>query len=489
MSNLKQQGIKALIWDFSGKVATQSAGFIISLFLARLLEPEEFGLAAMIMVIIGMANVFSDVGLGSALIQRRKVLPIHYSSVFYFNIFAGLLLTLATYFSAGWIAAFYQNDALVPLTQVMSISFALNAFSSVQTTKLRKDLNYAALSKANLLTSFAGGVLGIWLAFLGAGVWSLVAQTLASGVIFNVLIWSMSRWKPSLLFSVKALIQLWGFGFRMFLAGFLDAVFTKVDFMIIGKLFIPVTLGYFQRAKSLNSLLAQYSSESFISVLFPLLSQVKNDLPRLQKINVKMMEIICFSAFFLSGGMYLLSEEIIIFIFGEKWRPSVNFFQILALSSYAYPVSAVLVNILKSRGNSKKFLHLEIWKKSLNLTNLSVLYFFGINSYLYGLLVVSTLGIVFNIIFAAREINLSIFNFIEPFVDQAIVAILSTVLTNYLMNLISIPNELLLISKSFIFLVLYFTFSKIFITRAYSSFIQQIISLRKTKNLDNNKAV
>ncbi|MCQ8131006.1 lipopolysaccharide biosynthesis protein, partial [Methylomonas rivi] len=301
MSNLKQQGIKALIWDFSGKVAAQGVGFIISLFLARLLEPEEFGLVAMIMVIIGMANVFSDVGLGSALIQRRKVLPIHYSSVFYFNIFVGLMLTLATYFSACWIAAFYQNDALIPLTQAMSLSFVVNAFSSVQTTKLRKDLNYAALSKANFLASFAGGALGIWLAFQGAGVWSLVTQMLASGVIFNVLIWSMSRWKPSLLFSVKALIQLWGFGFRMFLAGLLDAVFTKLDFMIIGKLFIPVTLGYFQRAKSLNSLLVQYSSESFISVLFPLLSQVKNDLPRFQNINLKMIEIICFGAFFLSG--------------------------------------------------------------------------------------------------------------------------------------------------------------------------------------------
>jgi O-antigen/teichoic acid export membrane protein len=132
MQDLKQQGIKAFIWDFSGKIVTQGMSFIVTIFLARLLDPSEFGLIAMIMVIIGIASVFSDVGLSSALIQRRKLLPIHYSSVFYFNIFVGSILTLITYFSAGWIAKFYQNDALIPLTQVMSISFVINAFSSVQ---------------------------------------------------------------------------------------------------------------------------------------------------------------------------------------------------------------------------------------------------------------------------------------------------------------------------------------------------------------------
>ena len=129
----------------------QGMGFIISIFLARLLEPSDFGLIAVVMVIIVIASVFSDIGLGSALMQRRKLLSVHYSSVFYFNILAGLILALITYFSAGWIGAFYNNDELIPLAQVMSLSFIINAFSSVQSTKLRKKLNYAALTKASFI--------------------------------------------------------------------------------------------------------------------------------------------------------------------------------------------------------------------------------------------------------------------------------------------------------------------------------------------------
>lgn len=479
MSNLKQQGIKALIWDFSGKVAAQGVGFIISLFLARLLEPEEFGLVAMIMVIIGMANVFSDVGLGSALIQRRKVLPIHYSSVFYFNIFVGLLLTLATYFSAGWIAAFYQNDALIPLTQAMSLSFVVNAFSNVQTTKLQRDLNYAALSKANFLASFAGGALGIWLAFHGAGVWSLVAQSLASGIVFNVLIWSMSQWSPSLLFSVKALMQLWGFGFRMFFSALIASVYERLDFLIIGKLFVPATLGYFQRAKSLNNLAVQFSSASLMAVLFPVLSKVQNDLIRLQNITIKVLNIIVFVVFYILGNLYLTAQEIITILFSERWLESVGFFKILVLSGFAYPISALLVSIISSRGNSKAFLRLEIYKKTLASINLFSLYAYGINYYLYGLIITSSFSLILNAIFAAREIKVSARLLINPVFLQLLISIIATLCTISITP-IKFENEIAKMTFTiFAFSILYLLTSFILKAKSLHYFKNEVLYLIK----------
>ena len=257
MNDLKSKAIKAFSWDFSGRLASQGTSFIVSIFLARLLEPSEFGLVAMVMVIIGMASVFSDIGLSGALIQRRRLLPVHYSSVFYFNVFAGSLLTGITYFAAGWIGTFYGNEALVPLAKILSPLFLINALSSVQATQLRKQLNYGVLVKAGFTASAVSGVIGIWMAYTGAGVWSLVAQSLSQGVIYNLLIWSFGRWVPSLSFSLKALMQLWGYGFRMFLSGLLDAIFTRLDFLIIGKMFLPQTLGFFERAKSLNLMVVQ----------------------------------------------------------------------------------------------------------------------------------------------------------------------------------------------------------------------------------------
>ncbi len=304
MSTLKQQGTKAFLWDFTGKMATHGMGFVVSIFLARLLTPTDFGLVAMVMVIIGVARIFSDVGLGAALIQRRRVLPIHYASVFFFNISVGTLLSLITFFSAPLIADFYDNEALIPLAQTISISFIIGAFSAVQTTKLRKELNYAVLTRAGVTASLLSGIVGVGLAFYGAGVWALVAQSLFQGIFYNIFIWRTSHWKPTFSFSLKALMQLWAFGFHMFLSGLLNTIFASLDTLIIGKIFPPATLGYFNRAKSLNQMAITYSSGSLMSVLFPVLSKVQNDLPRFQHIIKKSLGIIVFIIFFLLGGLY-----------------------------------------------------------------------------------------------------------------------------------------------------------------------------------------
>ena len=481
MSSLKAQGTKAFIWDFFGKMATHGMGFVVSIFLARLLEPSDFGLIAMVMVIIGIASVFTDVGLGGALIQRRRVHPVHYSSVFYFNIVIGLFLTLITYYSAPWIREFYNNDELLPLTQVMSFSFILGALSSVQSTRLRKELNYALLTKIGLISSLASGIIGISLAFWGAGVWSLVVQTLSMGIMYNILIWTAGHWKPTLEFSWKALTQLWGFGFRMFLSGMLDAIFTRIDFLIIGKLFPPATLGYFQRAKSLNSMVVQYSSGSLMAVLFPVLSKVQNDLPRFQDIIMKSLGIISFVVFLLLGGLYLVSEELIVLLFSDKWLPSVAFFKILVLSGFAYPISALLVNVLSSRGNSKAFLRLEIYKKFIATVNFLVLYYFGINAFLYGLVVQATLGVSLNILFASREIKLPFYLFAKPILSQMSITVVAVVLTALITQNIELMDIIMLIIKGSLFTLLYFLFNFVMKTSSFEYTLVEIMPIIKNK--------
>lgn len=473
MSDLKAQGTKAFIWDFSGKMAMHGTGFIVTIFLARLLEPAEFGLVAMVMVIIGIAQIFTDVGLGSALIQRRRVLPVHYSSVFYFNILIGFLLTLITFLSASLIADFYNNDQLIPLAQVMSLAFIINAFSSVQATKLRKEINYAALTKANFIASLLSGIMGVFLALNGGGVWSLVAMTLSRGVIFNIYLWMVSEWFPALVFSFKALVQLWGFGFRMFLSGLLDTVFTRLDVMIIGKLFTPATLGFFERAKSLDQMVVTYSSGSLMSVLFPILSKVQKDLPRFQNIIIRSLGILSFVVFMLLGLMYLIGEELIIILFTEKWLPSVEYFKILILSGFAYPISALLVNVLSSRGNSKAFLRLEIYKKIVFGLNLLIGFVWGIEGYLYGLVLSSSLAVYLNIVFVSKEIHLPKLYFVKSLVIQAVLAIIVTVLVKYLNGALDMGVFINMLVKVFEYVFFYMLINKLLKTDAYGYFTDE----------------
>lgn len=425
MSDLKSRGTKAFFWDFIGKFAKNGISFIVMIILARLLEPSDFGHIAMIMVVVALTQIFADVGLASALIQRRHLKIIHYSSVFYFNLFSATLLSLALYFSAPLIGNFYQCSDLTPITQVMSVAFIIDALASVQNAALKKELNYALMTQSNLLSALVSGILGILFAYLSYGVWSLVIQILSQKLLYTLLVWIRSSWKPSPLFSVKALVQLWGFGFRIFLSNILETLFSRLDYLLIGKLFSPSILGFFQQATALNSIVVQYSSGSLMAVLFPILSKVQKDLLLFQNIVRKTYGIIVFIVFLLMGALYIGSDELILLLFGPKWEPTVHYFKILVLSGFAYPISALLVNILSSRGKSKAFLKLEIYKKIIFSLNFINLYFNGIILFLYGLIAASILGVLLNIYVAAKEINFSVGTFIQPAILHAVITFLA----------------------------------------------------------------
>ena len=479
MDNLKSKGITAFIWDFLGKFAIQGTGFVVTMILARLLEPSDFGLIAMLMVVVGIAQVFTDVGLGGALIQRSNALQIHYSSVFYFNLFIASVLTLITYFSAEFIADFYSNQALIPLTQTISVLFIISALSSVQAIRLRKHLQYALLTKAGFISSLLSGVVGITSAFNNMGVWALVAQIISQAVFYNIILWKFADWTPAFTFSFNALRQLWGFGFRMFLSNLLDAIYNQIDFLIIGKIFSAATLGYFQRAKQFNALVIQYSSGSLMSVMFPILSKVQDDLPRFQGIVFKALEILCFVTFLLLGGLYLSSEELVVFLFSDKWLPSVKYLEILLLSGFGYPLSALLVNILSSRGNSKAFLKLEIMKKSIFSLNLINAVYYGIEIYLYGLVIVSFLSVFLNILFASKELNIGILYFIKPIFTQMLFSITAVIFTFQIVGFINVNMFFSLLIQSIVFGLLFFIINWLFKTKSYSELYSLVTSFVK----------
>ncbi|ADV46972.1 lipopolysaccharide biosynthesis protein [Nitratifractor salsuginis] len=479
MSNLRQQGAKAFIWDFTGKIAKHGMSFVISVILARLLEPSDFGLIALAAVFIGIASIFADMGLGSALIQRRKVLPIHYSSVFYFNLVSSLLLTIIVCIASNSIAGFFNNDALSVLIRVISLTFIINAFSSVQRTKLRRELNYALLTKITLISSLMSGVVSVSLAFASFGVWSLVVQSLLQGLLFNIFIWSKSKWRPSLNFSWKALTQLWGYGFRMFLSGLMESIFTRLDTLVIGKLFSAADLGFFNRAKSLDRMIVKYSSGSLMSVLFPILAKVQRDLPRFQHIFLKSLGIIVFISFFLIGLLYVLSHELILLLYGQKWLQTVDYFKILVLSSFGYPVSALLVNVLSSRGNSRAFLRLEIYKKIIGLLNLIIAFRWGIEGYLYGYLAAMSLAVYLNVTFVHKEIFIPIWKIIRPVLIQGVLTLGIVLIVQSLNKYLFFQPFTKLVFEGLMFSLLYLILNKYLGIRSYVYFISEAMPVCK----------
>ena len=449
--NLKEQAKQAFFWDFLGKILKNSSGFIVTIFLARLLDPKDFGLIAIAAVFIGIVGVFTNIGLSGALVQRRKVLDIHYSSVFYFNIFMGMILAIIIYNLAQYIADFYKNQKLILIIQILSFSFVLNTFSNIQSTILQKNLQYKIIAKFSLISSIISGIIGVILAFNSFGVWSLVIMSFVGSFVNNFLLWKNSRWRPSFNFSFKALRQLWTFGFSFFLSVLLERIYQKFDYIIIGKIFDTSTLGFFQRAKSFNEFIVRYSSQSIKSVLFPILSKVQKDKSRFQKIVKKVFSILVFTSLFFTGLFYTIGEELILILFGSKWKESIEIFKILILSSFGYPLSSLLGNILNSRGNSKAFLKLEVYKKILAFSNFYILYYMGMKYFLYGLIVVSFLGLILNIYFAIKEIDLFWKDFLYPIIIQISFSIISILLLSSILYFIKIYLFFTLIVKVVLF--------------------------------------
>ena len=355
MENLKQKTFKAFAWDLGGKLADLGVGFFISIILARLLAPEEFGLLAMAAVVIALAQVLIDSGLSTALIQRKEVTDAHYGSFFVFNVVVGSLLTIIFFSLSEVVADFYDRPELKPILQALSFNFIINSFTRVQGAWLTKQLNFGILTTARITSVIVSGSIGVTLAILGYGVWALVVQSLLGGITSNLYIVFAVKWRPKFIFKWNALKELWSFGFRMFLSSLIGTIIKQADALITGKLFSPATLGYYHRAKSFNLFVIKYTSGSLNSVLFPALSAIQNNEERYKQVVFKAFEILCFITFGLLGFLYITAEDIIIILFSDKWLPSVAIFKILLLNGYAFPLSALLMNILMSKGNSKIF--------------------------------------------------------------------------------------------------------------------------------------
>jgi O-antigen/teichoic acid export membrane protein len=477
--SLKVKGKAAFLWESLGKIGNSGTSFIVAMFLSRLLQPEDFGLIAIVLVILGITSIFFDGGFSTALIQRKHILPIHFTSVFYFNLVTALLLTGLLFLSANLISQFYENEKLIPLIKAMSLTFILGALSTVQTVILQKDLNYATLTKITLVSSVVSGLTGILLAFQGFGVWSLIVQNLTMGVVRNVLLWTLSKWKPTLQFSLKAIKSLWRLGFNIFLVSITTTIFSRLDVLIAGKLLSPTIIGFYDRAKHINQMVFSYTAGSLMSVLFPVLSKVQNDLERMQAIVVNIYALLTFITFFLIGISYVNASEIITILFSDKWLDSVKYFEVIIISIFASIYGSLLVNVIISRGNSRLYLKIDIIKKILFLSNTIIGFSISLMFYLYGTILVAIFVYLIDTFYVSKEIKLKQLDFVKSMLIQALIAISAVLIVVFTTKNFQYHYILMLIIKSSIFFICYFLFSSILKTNSWYHVKKEINELLK----------
>lgn len=423
---LKQQALSGIFWTALQQFSTQGIGFVVSVFLARLLLPAEFGLIAMIGVFMGIGVALMNSGLGSSLIRTDNPTQEDYSTVFFFNLAGSILIYVFMYFVAPFIATFYEQDLLTTIIRWYTVIFIINAFSMIQTTRLTKLLDFKTQMKVSVPSTIIGGSVGVAMAYLGYGVWSLVVMGIVQVATSTLQLWFYTKWKPTWVFNKKKFKYHFNYGYKLTLSSLLDTVFVNAYTIIIGKFFAPAQVGFFNRADTLKQLPVSNISAILNKVTFPLFAEIKNDDIRLKSVYKKIMQLVVFVVAPVLLVMAALAEPFFRFLFTEKWLPAVPYFQILCWNGILYPIHAYNLNILNVKGRTDLFLKLEIVKKIFIVLVVLVSLQFGIYGLLYGSVVTSVLAFFINTHYTGKFLNYAALEQVKDILPIILLATLSS---------------------------------------------------------------
>jgi O-antigen/teichoic acid export membrane protein len=425
MPGLKQKTIAGLKWSAIERFATQGIGFAISIVIARILSPSDYGLIGMISIFIAVSNVFVGAGFGSALIRKQDRTEADCSTVFYYNILVSTLFYFLLFMAAPRIADFYHTPELTTITRVVGLNIIIGAFGAIQSTKLSIAIDFKTQAKISLIVVVITGGVGLAMAYKGFGVWALVIQGLASAILTSLLLWYFVRWKPLWTFSVSSFKELFGFGSKLMLSGLLDTIYSNIYQLIIGKKYLAVDLGYYTRAVGLVQLPSSNITGIIQRVTFPVLSEIQHDAERLKKNYRRLLKMSAFIIFPVMVLLAALGKPLVILLLTEKWLPAVPLMQVLCFSAMFYPIHAINLNLLQVKGRSDLFLRLEIIKKILITLVLFVSVPFGVLAMCYGTIFTSLVALIINTYYTGKLIRHGFFDQMKDIVPVLVLSLLA----------------------------------------------------------------
>lgn len=367
MSELSQRTSRAAFWSTIEITARYGVQIIVTIVLARLLTPSDFGLIAMLLVFINLGTLLADAGFGAALIQRPSINSNDETTVFWFSAVTGIVAALVLWFSAAAIATFYHQPSLVDLTRALVWVLPLGALGAVPDALLTKQLNFKARARAQVVASLLSGALAVGLAWRGFGVWSLVAQALAAAGFRSLMLWIFSRWRPHGRFSRESFHNLFGFGSFMLLAGLLDTVSVRLQSLMIGRLFNAGTLGYYTLAQSASGMPTNLIGAVLGRVGLPVFSELAHDKGRLRDALSRALNVSLFMFVPCMIGIAVAAGPLIDLVYGARWASAAPMLSLLALAGALWPFHVLNLAALNAQGRSDRVFYLQVFKNAVTI--------------------------------------------------------------------------------------------------------------------------
>lgn len=421
---MKSKIYSNLFWKFLERCGAQAVTLIVSVVLARILDPTVYGTISLITVFIIILQVFIDYGLGTALIQKKDSDQIDFSTVFFANVALCSFLYLVLFICAPFIAAFYNNSLLTPIIRVMGLTLIISAFKNIQQAYVAKNMIFRKFFFATLIGTVIAAIVGISLAYYGFGVWALVIQNLVNQTVDTVILFIVVKWKPSLSFSFKRLKKLASFSWKILATGLVNIFYEKMTQLAIGKFYSRQDLAYYNEGQQIPYTVISNLNTSIESVLFPAVSKEQDDLNKVKEMTRKSIRISTYVIAPMLIGLAAISEPLVRFVLTEKWMPCVYYFVLSCFIFILTPVSTAHLNAMKALGKSGKLLFLEIIKKGVGILLLLVTVKSGVRA----IAIAAGISIVFaqliNSIWSIKHLKYSLFEQFEDFVPNFLISLI-----------------------------------------------------------------
>ena len=469
-----------IIWRFLERCGAQLVAFIVSLVLARLLEPETYGIVVLISVFTAILSIFMDSGLGTALIQKKDADDVDFSTVFYFNIVMGLIFYLIIFLIAPVIASFYNNEQLSNLIRVQSLILLIGSVKNVQQSFVSRKMIFKKFFFATIGGTIGAGILGVVMAYNGFGVWALIFQSLFNNTIDAIILWFTVKWRPKWKFSFIRLKSLYRFGWKLLVSALIDTVYSKLRQFVIGKIYTPLDLAFYEKGEHFPNFIVSNINSSINSVLLPAMSNYQNDILRLKEMTRKSIKVATYIMMPMMVGLAVCSENIVTLLLTEKWLPCVFFMRIFCFTFAFYPIHVANLNAIQAVGRSDIFLKLEIIKKIIGLLALIATMFVSVKAMAMSLLITSVCSQIVNSWPNKKLLNYSYIEQLKDIFPQMIASVAMGCVVfceKFIPTNIWIKLPIQIISG----IIMYYGLSKLFKLDSFD-YIKKIISSLKRKN-------
>lgn len=407
-NRIKKKVFSGMIWAFGEQFAAQAVSFILSVILARLLMPDEYGTITMVLVFINIANVFVTNGFGEALVQRKNATDEDFTTVFYCSLAVAVFLYSVLYITAPLIAAFYDSPELALVLRVLSLKLPIASINSIQRAYVQKNMQFKKFFFSTLGGTILSGVLGIFMAYKGFGVWALVAQYMSNSCVATIVMFFTVRWKPKLIFCKSSAKELIKYAWKLTAASLINTVYNELRSLIIGKKYSSSDLAYYNKGNHIPSLAITNINSAISTVIFPAMSQCNNDPNRLKAITRRSMKVAAFVIFPVMGGIIGVGESLIRLLLTEKWIPCVPYLYMACMYWACQPVQTANWQVIKAMGRSDLALRLEIYKKVIGFLLVFVSIPFGVEAIAASNVLFAIISMLINIIPNKKLINYSI---------------------------------------------------------------------------------